>query len=105
MHITPNEYGEIVTKVYDTTYKAAFKPVRIEGQGKNTDKIRLFIRGCKEDSTHEVWTQWYEYQLNSQLEIVNEPHIFEDYHLFQFKIAVNDSDAEISVKSFVFEVV
>lgn len=101
-----NNHGELLSKVYDTLFSGSYKPARIEGTAKNFESIKLFIRGCRINRSGEaVWTNWYNYELDSQLSIVGDPHIFDGYRLFQFLVDFNSSDARLSIDKFIFEVV
>jgi hypothetical protein len=104
LHIIPNSDGELISKVYDTTYAANYQLTRIEGALSNIDDIDIYIRGCRRDTTHEVWTKWYKETLDKKQE-TQLPHIFENYQLFQFKLVLKKSDAQCSISKYVLEVV
>ena len=104
LHIIPNSEGELISKVYDTTYAANYQLTRIEGALSNIDDIDIYIRGCRRDTTHEVWTKWYKETLDKKQE-TQLPHIFENYQLFQFKLVLKKSDAQCSISKYVLEVV
>ena len=104
LHIIPNSDGELISKVYDTTYAANYQLTRIEGALSNIDDIDIYIRGCRRDTTHEVWTKWYKEKLDKNQE-TELPHIFENYQLFQFKLVLKKSKAQCSIDKYVLEVV
>lgn len=101
-----NHYsGSITTKIYDTGAENSYKLVKINGVIEHKDYFRLSIRGCKQDATNIVWTDWYQVQLNNDLEVTGYPHVFEGYRLFQFKIDFNSSHVTAKIDDFVLEVV
>ncbi len=101
-----NNHGQLVSKVYDTLFTGSYRPARIEGTAKNFENIKFFIRGCRISKNGEaVWTNWYNYGLDSHLMITGEPHIFDGYRLFQFLVDFNSSDARLNINNFIFEVV
>lgn len=104
LHIVPNDSGTLITKVYDTAYAADYQLAQIEGTLSNTDDIDIYVRGCRRDTGHEVWTKWYKEPLTESLD-TEMPHIFENYQLFQFKLELKSSKAQCSIKNFVLEVV
>jgi hypothetical protein len=104
LHIIPNNDGELISKVYDTAYAANYQLTRVEGALSNIDDIDIYVRGCRRDTTHEVWTKWYKEALDKKQE-TSFPHIFENYQLFQFKIVLKKSDAHCSIRKYILEVV
>lgn len=105
MRIKINSMGDLITKVYDTGYLAKFKPIRVEAQGiTKPKKIRMFVRGCREDASRAVWTGWKSLVLDEQLNVTGDVAVFDNYRLFQFKICLDDKAAELLIDSFVFEV-
>lgn len=102
--VIPNNRGTIITKVYDTAYAANYKLAQIDGSISSLEDVELYVRGCRRDTSHEVWTKWYQEKLNEDL-TADMPHLFENYQLFQFKFILKDSKAECSIKNFVLEVV
>ena len=105
MRIKVNSTGDLITKVYDTGYLAKFKPVRIEAQGvTNPKKVRMFVRGCREDANRSVWTGWKPLVLDANLYVTGDATVFDNYRLFQFKICLDDKASKLLIDSFVFEV-
>ena len=104
LHIVPNDSGSLITKVYDTAYATNYQLARLEGTLSNKNDIDIYVRGCRRDTGHEVWTKWYKENLDGHLE-TEAPHIFDNYRLFQFKIVLKSSKAECSINNFVLEVV
>ena len=106
LSVDVNNHGQLVSKVYDTLFTGSYRPARIEGTAKNFENIKLFIRGCRISKNGEaVWTNWYNYDLDSHLMITGESHIFDGYRLFQFLVDFNSSDARLNINNFIFEVV
>lgn len=100
-----NQNGEFISKVYDMTNKASYRFAELDGNVKDLGAMRLYMRGCKQDNGHEVWTDWYPCVLDDELKANNQQHIFEDYRLFQFKVAVDTAQEEIRINNYVLEVV
>ena len=97
--------GSLVTKVYDTVVEGSYRLKGVTGTFKNKENIRLYMRGCRQDKLYMVWTDWYEMFLNQNLETVFEPHIFDNYRLFQFKMEFTSDTATAAVQNFVLEVI
>lgn len=102
--------GYLITKIYDTAYddknyivsKIGFS--HIEGK----EFIKVEARACREGTYDSAWTDWYELNFltegnNAGLTI--DPHHFEGYRLFQFRIALSSPLAQISMENFVLKVV
>ena len=104
LHVVPEEGGELVSKVYNTAYAASYQLSQIEGTFSNMKDIDVYIRGCRRDTGHEVWTKWYKEALNDNASTLT-PHTFEKYQLFQFKLILKSSKAKCSIKNFVLEVI
>jgi len=100
-----NQNGEFTSKVYDMTKAASYRFSALEGKVKDLGGMRLYIRGCRQDNGHEVWTEWYPCILDDELKANDQQHIFEDYRLFQFKVAVDTAQEEIKIDNYVLEVV
>lgn len=106
LSVDTNNYGTVISKIYDTLFSGNYKPARIEGTAVNPGNIGFFIRGCRIGKDGEaVWTKWYNYELNSDLMIVGDPHVFDEYRLFQFLMEFNSPDVRLNIDNFVFEVV
>ena len=99
-----NTEGYLTTKVYDVVNTASYRVVQLTGSCSDIAKVKISVRGCRKDNLYLVWTQWYELTLNNDLVVAN-PHIFNDYRLFQFKIELLSEDATVNIKNFVLEVV
>ena len=97
--------GSLVTKVYDTVIEGSYRLKKIIGTFEDKEHIRVYMRGCKQDKLYMVWTDWYEMFFDHNLETVFEPHIFDNYRLFQFKIEFTNSTATAIIQHFVLEVV
>jgi hypothetical protein len=97
--------GSLTTKIYDTGAENSYKLVKINGTIQNQNSFRLFIRGCKQDATNIVWTDWYEVKLDKDLNVTGYPHIFENYRFFQFRIDFSNSNVTAKIDDFVLEVV
>lgn len=102
--------GYLLTQIYDTAYidknyvvqKINFSD--IEG----SEFIKIEVRGCKEGENDSVWTDWHEIEFIKEGKGIGttiEPHRFEGYHLFQFKISLLNPTAKISMKNFILKVV
>jgi len=101
-----SNHGRLISKVYDTLFSGNYKPARIDGTVEKFECIRLFIRGCRINSIGEaVWTDWYRYELDKDLMIVGNPHIFDGYRLFQFRVNIDSPDVRLNIKNFIFEVI
>lgn len=104
--INRNNSGSFISKIYDTTYEANFVPLKLIGSIQNIKYVNLFMRGYKSNKDSEVWTDWYECQIDANtLEIINNPHIFPDYRYFQFRIEINNKDSIVNLKEIVLKVV
>lgn len=97
--------GDLVTKIYDTITVGNYCLKKIEGTFTNKEFIKVSMRGCKQDSSNMVWTPWYDIELNSSLETIFTPHVFNDYRLFQFKISFTRNSAKAKIDNFILEVV
>ena len=105
LSIGVNSRGRLLSKVYDTLFSGSYKPARVEGSAKNSESIRLYIRGCLVKGGDAVWTNWYRYELDKNLMIVGNPHIFDGYRLFQFLVDISSPNARLNIDNFIFEVV
>lgn len=105
LSIGVNSRGRLLSKVYDTLFSGSYKPARVEGSAKNSESIRLYIRGCLVKGGDAVWTNWYRYELDKNLMIVGNPHIFDGYRLFQFLVDIFSPNARLNIDNFIFEVV
>ena len=104
--INRNNSGSFISKIYDTTYEANFVPLKLIGSIQNIKYVNLFMRGYKSNKDSEVWTDWYECQIDANtLEIINNPHIFPNYRYFQFRIEINNKDSIVNLKEIVLKVV
>jgi hypothetical protein len=101
----PVEVGSIVTGVLDTHYSANFKVkgIRIE-TASNISNVTIQIRGAKENSNGNVWTEWKAIKLDSNF-IVKEDVIFRDYRYFQARVTLNGKDTYIKLTSIDLEVI
>ena len=97
--------GSITTKVYDTGSENSYKLKRISGTVEQKRYFKLSMRGCKQDSTNTVWTDWYEISLDANLNATGYPHVFDGYRLFQFKMDFESSKVKANIENFVLEVV
>lgn len=104
LHVYPNRNGTLISKIYDTTYRASYQLASIDGTFSDKKHTKLYMRGLRRDTGHEVWTKWYPQDLDDTLQTVT-PHIFEDYQMFQFKLVLDSSRAECLIKNYVLEVV
>lgn len=105
LHVTENNEGSMTSKVYDLVTQASYKLGRIDASSvAHPENIRVMIRALRQDTTHMVWTDWYECNLDEELNCLD-AHVFHDYRYFQFKIDISDMDANIKINNFVFEVV
>lgn len=102
--ITRNNTGSLISKLYDTAYNANFILEKFVGNISKLEYVELYIRGYKEDSLSDVWTDWYKCELDTNLKSIN-PHIFENYRFFQFKININNVEAKANIKKIVLKVV
>ena len=69
--INRNNSGSFISKIYDTTYEANFVPLKLIGSIQNIKYVNLFMRGYKSNKDSEVWTDWYECQIDANtLEII-----------------------------------
>lgn len=104
--ISRNNSGSFISKIYDTTYEANFTLSKLIGNIQNINNIEFFIRGYKYNKDSEVWTDWYKCYIDStNLEFINNPHIFNQYRYFQFYIKINDKDSYVNIKEIVLKVV
>lgn len=97
--------GSLTTKVYDTVTVGSYKLKKITGIFEDKEHIRIYMRGCRQNKLYMVWTDWYEMFLDQNLETIFEPHIFDDYKLFQFRIDFTNDTATAVIQNFVLEVV
>ena len=97
--------GSMTTKIYDVGSENSYKLVKVNGTVEHKEYFNLFIRGCKQDATNIVWTDWYQVQLNNDLTVKGYPHVFENYRFFQFRIDFNSSHVTAKIDDFVLEVV
>lgn len=104
LFISENNYGTLETKLFDTLAEANFRLHSIDGEAIHTDHMKFYIRGCREGDD-SVWTKWYECKLTNDLMFSNTSHVFDKYHLFQFKIEIDRPDAQIKIRSINLEVV
>lgn len=103
--IQDNLTGSLTTKVYDIITVGDYRLSKVIGNFDDKEHIKLFMRGCKQDAYYMVWTNWYEIILNYDLVAQNEPHIFNDYKLFQFKLDFLSDTATALIEQFILEVV
>lgn len=104
LHITPASKGTLTTKLYNAVSAGNFKLASISGLASRPDSIRIYIRGCRQDTDYMVFTKWYQQDLNKDLNVTN-GHVFENYQYFQFKIELLDADASIRIDNFTMEAV
>lgn len=106
LHIATNKTGDITTKVYDIGYMAKLKVLGLDVKGLDLpNKVRVSIRACREDAEHAVWTSWKDLRVDSNMKVIGDAPVFENYRLFQFKIYLDNELAKIAIGSFNFEVV
>lgn len=102
--------GYLLTQVYDTAYTNKNYVVQKIGFSdiEGAEFIKVEVRGCREGENDSAWTDWYEIEFIKEKNgfgMTVEPHRFEDYHLFQFRISLLNPTAKISMKNFVLKVV
>ena len=105
LRIQNHKEGSIVTKVYDVGSENSYKLVGVLGEVEQKKYFKLYMRGCKQDATNIVWTDWYEIHLDSNLNTTGYPHIFENYRFFQFRMDFDSSHVTAKISDFVLEVV
>ena len=110
--ITNYNNGYLISKIYDTTYEADFKPYKLIPGSKLHDNIndlqniKLYMRGYKKDNQKEEWTDWhriyiaYDYSLT-----IENNHVFNQYRFFQFKIELNNVNVKLNIKEIILKVV
>lgn len=104
LYVHTYDEGSVTTKIYDVGFTANYSLSGLSGTAENVDKIDLFMRGLKEDTqNHEVFTEWYKCELNTDLNIVGNPHIFNSYRLFQFKLNFKSQDAAVKIDEFILK--
>lgn len=96
LRISSYNYGTATTKVFDVVTPGRYIVKNIEAEETLSDKIKYQVRGAKSIDGDIVWTEWYD---------INDKHIFNDYHLFQFKVILESSDATTKINKFILEVV
>ena len=104
LHVYSNDRGSLTSKIYDTACRASYRLARIDGAFKDMEHVQIYVRGLRRDTGHEVWTKWYLHEFDASLHTIN-PHIFEDYQMFQFKVVLDSSKAECLIENYVLEVV
>ena len=97
--------GSIVTKVYDLGTVNNYKLKKIKGSITQQRYCKLYMRGCKRNANSTVWTNWYEVEINGDLEILGYAHVFNNYRLLQFKLEFNSPHVIADIKEFIVEVV
>ena len=100
----PNGY--FITQVYDTGYdNANYKLDNINFEYiEGKEFIRVEMRGCRENEIDSVWSNWVPIEFNEAGETAN-AYVFENYHLFQFKVTLLNPIAKIKINSFNLKVV
>lgn len=104
LYAAPQENGTLITKIYDTGSMGNWRPMSLDAEAVKPENIRIQARGCRIGKTGAVWTEWYNLVLNENMEIVKS-HTFSDYRFFQFKIFIDNADANIKINSLNLEVV
>lgn len=105
LRITQASRGELITKIYDAGYMGTFTPRRIDAEAvERSDKLRVWLRACREDAAHIVWTNWKQLQLDASLSVIGDPPVFDRYRYFQFRIALEDRAARLAIRRLLFEV-
>lgn len=97
--------GSIITKIYDLGAVNNYRLKRIVGKITQQRYCKLYMRGCKRNSNSTVWTNWYEVELNGDLEVLGYAHVFNNYKLLQFKFEFNSPRVTADIKEFIVEVV
>lgn len=98
--------GYFITQVYDTGYSNTTYSIDsidfeyIEG----SEFVQVEVRGCREGEFDSVWTEWANVVINEKGEVGQSP-VFENCHLFQFKITLLNPLAKIKINSFNLKVV
>ena len=104
LYVSTYDAGQFISKIYDTGFNANYYPLQIEGTVKNLNAMKFFIRGLREGNDNtSVFTDWYQFKLDSNLLVIGSPHVFNDYRLFQFRIDFESQDAEIQIEKFILE--
>lgn len=102
LHITTNKAGSFYSKIYDMGADGDYTFKRFDAEV--TGKVNVFMRGLRLDKKSNVWTRWYNLQIDHD-GFPEAPHFFEDYRLFQFRVDMTGEDTECKINSFDIEVV
>lgn len=104
--VQEQQSGYLITQVYDTCYKnTTYELNSIDFDYlKGEEFIKIEMRGCRENDFDSVWTDWHEIYFDKSGLVGNAP-VFENYHLFQFKVTLLDPIAKVKINSFNVRVV
>lgn len=100
--VTIANAGSFISKVFDTKNSSRYrlKDIGIEDiQG----SIKIYIRGSRERSNSNVWTDWKEVIIEDKS--VSNNIVFDNYRYFQFKVDVKGVDSKIKINYLDLEVI
>lgn len=96
-------HGDMISKVYDVGARANFQMKRVLVED-STDKVSVYVRGIKQNNIDSVTTDWKELHLDEEGNVTNFV-VFEDYELFQFRIALEAETSAIKINGYELEVI
>lgn len=104
LRVVPFRNGYATTGIYDLTEALKWKPSKLSNcSNLDTSKVKLLVRGIRENTTAYVTTDWKECLLDKQGHVINEV-LFESYRFVQFQLAILEKDTSIPVNGFEIEV-
>lgn len=96
-------YGDMISKVYDigTSSNIQFKKVLVEDK---VEDVSVYVRGIKQNNIDSAATDWKIMRLDQDGNVTNRV-VFEDYELFQFKVALEKETSAVKINGYELEVI
>lgn len=96
-------HGDMISKVYDVGARANFQFKRVLVED-STDKVSVYVRGIKQNNIDSAATEWKKLHLDEEGNVTNFV-VFEDYEMFQFKVALEAETSAIKINGYELEVI